>query len=98
MPNLVNARVILKFNNSFLLQKSFSSLCSIFILNLFTVYELNNWPLNPTKNFPLKNCLFRIVKLERTKFDQEGSWNFGNDFARNIVISSVEVVMKVTYM
>ena len=98
MPNLVNARVILKFNNSFLLQKSFSSLCNIFILNLFIVFGLNNWPLNPTNNFPPKNCLFCIVKLERTKFDQEGSWSFGNDFARNIVLSSVEIVMKVTYM
>ena len=38
MSNLVNGRVILKFNNSCLLQKS-SSLYSNFILNLYTVYE-----------------------------------------------------------
>ena len=35
------------------------------ILNLYVVYELNNWPRNPTNNFTLKNCLLGTVKLTR---------------------------------
>ena len=54
MSNLANGREILKFNNSVLVQKSSSSLYKNFILNLYIVYELNNWPRNPTNTFPLK--------------------------------------------
>ena len=57
MSNLANGRVILKFNNSVLLQKKFSLWYSNFILNLHIVYELNKWP--------LKNSLFGTVKLVR---------------------------------
>ena len=42
MPNLANGRIILKFNNSVLVQKNSSSLYSNFILNLYIVYKLNN--------------------------------------------------------
>ena len=49
--NLANDIVILKFNNSVLVQKSYSSLYSNFILNLYIVYKLNNWPHNLTNNF-----------------------------------------------
>ena len=42
MFNLANSRVTLKFNNSALVQKSSSSLCRNFILNLDINYELNN--------------------------------------------------------
>ena len=51
----------------------------------------------------LKNCLFGTFKLTRKTikkkfvyngwgiaFDKVGSWNFGNDFARNIVIFGVD--------
>ena len=41
MSNLANGRVDLKFNNSVLVQKRFSSLYSNFILNLYIAYELN---------------------------------------------------------
>ena len=54
MSSLANGRVILKFNNSVLVQKRSFSLYSSFILNLYIVYELNNTPRNPTNNFPLK--------------------------------------------
>ena len=103
MPNSINGRVILKFNNSVLVQKSSSSLYSSFILNLYIVYELNNWPRNPTNNFLLRNCLFGTVKLVRnaakikftencpgTAFDGEASWSFDNDFARNALIFGVD--------
>ena len=38
ISNLVNGRVILKFNNSVLMQKNFSSSYSNFILNLYICY------------------------------------------------------------
>ena len=63
MSNLANGGVTLKFNNSVLVQKSSSSLYSVFISNFCKFCELNNWQRNPTNNFPLKNCLFVTVKL-----------------------------------
>ena len=90
MSDLANDTVILKFDNSVLEQTSSSSLHSNFFLNLYIVYEINNWPRNPTNNFSLKNCLFGTVKLVRNAikdifiynvwgiaFDGEGSWRFG---------------------
>ena len=103
MSNLTNGRVILKFNNSVLVQKNSSSLCSNVIINLYIVYELNNWPRNHINTFPLKNCLFDTVSLVRNArkskfiyngwgiaFDGKGSWSFGNDFSRNSVIFGVD--------
>ena len=49
MSNLANEKVILKSNNSVLVQKFFSSIYSI-ISNLYIAYELNTWPHNPTNN------------------------------------------------
>ena len=63
MSNLAITRVILKFNNSVLVQKISSSLYNSFILSLSLVYELHKWQRNPTNNFTLKNCLFGIVAL-----------------------------------
>ena len=48
MSNLAYGRVILTFNNSVLVEKNSSSLYSNFILNLYIVYELNNWPRDPS--------------------------------------------------
>ena len=83
------------------------------ILNLYIVYELNNWPCNPTNNFPLKIFLFGKVKLVRnaTKnklvyngqgiaFDGEGMGCFGNDFGRNIVtfgVNNTSIIKKITF-
>ena len=53
--NLVNDRVNF-FKYSF-------SLYSNLTLNLYIVYELNNWQHNHTNNIPLKGCLFGVVKL-----------------------------------
>ena len=75
MANLANCRVILKFTNSVLIQKLFSSLYSNFILNLYIVYELNNWPLHPTDNFTLKNCLFDTVNLTKNADKSKFSYN-----------------------
>ena len=103
MSNLANGRVIVKFNNSVLVKKRFSSLYSYLIINLYIVYELNNWPHNPTNNFPIKYCLFRTVKLVRNvikskftyngreiAFDGKCLWSFGSAFARNVEILGVD--------
>ena len=56
MSNLANGRVNLKVNNAVLVQKSFSSLYSNFILNLYIVYKLSTWLRSPANNYTLKNC------------------------------------------
>ena len=50
MSNLANDRVILKFNNTLLVQKKSSAFHSNSILNLYIVYELNSWSRNSTNN------------------------------------------------
>ena len=99
MSKLANGRVKSKFKNSALVQKSFSSLYSNFILSLYIVYELNTWPSNPSNKFTLTHCLFATLKLARNAdksyftcnspriaFVGQDSSIFGNDFARNVVI------------
>ena len=67
------------------------------------VYDLDNCPKIPLRNFTLKICLFgatNIVKAsEKSKFvysgygiifDAKGNWNFDNDFARNVIIFDVD--------
>ena len=94
MSNFANLTILF----SVLVQKN-SSLFSNFIFNLYIVYELNNWPRNPTNNFSLENCSFGTVKSVRNTikskfiynrrgiaFDGEGSRCFGNDYAGNVVI------------
>lgn len=62
------------------------------IINLYMVYELNNWPNNPNNNFTLKNILIGTVRLtwnaikskfiyicQGMAFDRAGSWHFGNN-------------------
>ena len=78
------------------MQNSFSSLYSNFILNLFIVYEFDNWSRNPTNNFPLKKLVRNAIKIKFTligrgiAFDGEGSWSFDDDSARNVVIFGVD--------
>ena len=67
MSNLANGKVNLKFNNSVLAQTNSSSLYSNFILNLYIVYELNDWLHDPSNNFSLKNCLFGTVIKKRNQ-------------------------------
>lgn len=32
---------------------------------VYIVYDLENWPINPSNNVSIKNCLFRAAKLTR---------------------------------
>ena len=103
MSNLVNGKIILKFNNSVLVQNICSSLYSNFNLNLYICYELNTWPSSPTNNITLRNCLFGTVKLTRNAgknkftyngrgiaFDGKGFWSFDKDNVRNVIIFGVD--------
>ena len=75
MSNLANGRINLKFKTSVLKLKMFSSLYSDFNLNIYIVYELSNWPHNPTNNFKLKNYLFGTVKLVRNAIKSKFMYN-----------------------
>ena len=61
MSNLNNRKVILKFNNSALMLKNFSSLYSNFILNSYIVYELNAWPRNRTNSIKTNDIEKKIT-------------------------------------
>ena len=69
------------------------------IVNFYIVYELYNWPRNPTNNFNFKKCLFgatsKVKKSDKEKYAYSGywitfnsisSWSFYNDYARNVII------------
>ena len=73
------------------------------IENVYIIYDLNNWPINPLNNFTLKNCLSGATNIAKNgdeskyvysgyviTFDCTGSWCFGNGFARNVVILGVD--------
>ena len=66
---MTNDIVSLKFSNSVLMQKKYFSLYSNFILDLYIVYKLNNWPRNSINHFTRTNYLFGAVKL-RTDADK----------------------------
>ena len=59
--NFVNPKVSIEFNIEF----NSSSFYNNFIFNLYQIYELNNWLLNPKNNFTLKHLLVGTVKLIR---------------------------------
>ena len=103
MFNLANCRENVTFNNFVLVPKFFSSLYSTSILNLYIFHKLNTSSRSATNNISLKDCLFGTVKLTRSggkskfddnargmAFDGKGSWSFGKDFARNVVIFGID--------
>ena len=36
------------------------------MFNVYTVYDLDAWPRNPTNNFKFKNCLFGATHIVKT--------------------------------
>ena len=73
------------------------------IVNVYIVYDLDARLRNPTKNFKFKNCLFGATNIVKNSdkekcvysgygitFDSAGSWNFGNNFVRNVIIFDVD--------
>ena len=78
MSNLGNGGVILKFNNSVLVQKSSCSLYSYFkFIHSIVKLVRNAIKSKFSHNGPI------------TAFDGEGSWSFDYGFARNVVIFGV---------
>ena len=71
---------------------------SLKTINAYIVYDLDNCPKKLLRNFKLRFLLgaINIVKeSDKEKymytgygiaFDVKSDWNFGNDFARNVVI------------
>ena len=72
------------------------------IANVYIAYDLDAWPRNHS-NSKLKNCLFEAIYVLKNSdiekyaysgygitFDSVGSWSFGNDFDRNVVIFYVD--------
>ena len=73
--------------------------CATRIVNVYILHEFDTWPEVPLNNFKLKNCLFTATNIVKNSakekwsyrvygiaFDGTGSWNFGNDCAKNVVI------------
>ena len=73
------------------------------IVNVYIVYDLDDWPKNYLRNFTLKNCLFGVNNIVKSNnkekyaysgqgiaFDGKGEWSFGNYTARNIIIFRVD--------
>ena len=72
-------------------------------MNACIVYDLDAWPRNPNNNIKFKNCLLGATSIVKNSnkekwvycgygiiFDGAGSWNFGNDFPRNVIIFGVD--------
>ena len=98
MSNLVDGRKILILK-IFFSEKEFFFIVYSLYFNLYIVHEFtNNWPRNPTNNFPLTIGSVKLVRNaikskficngRRIAFDEEGYCNFGNDYARGVDNSS----------
>ena len=95
LPNVkyFGYKIEIQFNNTLLVieQNNYASR----IVRFYIVYDLNNSPKNPLRNFTLKSYLFggtNIVKINDKEkyvyssygiaFCGKGEWSFGNDLAR----------------
>ena len=88
---------IIKFNNSILAAEQNTN--AIKLLNVYIVYDLDDRPKISHTNFKVGNCFFVATNVvENTDkekwmysgygkaFDGASSLNFGNDFAKNVII------------
>ena len=82
MSNLANGRVILKYNNSVLVQNFFSSLCSD-PTNNFTLKNCLFGTIKFTRNVDISKFTYNCWGIA---FDGKGYWSFENDPARNVII------------
>ena len=73
------------------------------IVHVYSIYDLDAWPRNPTDNFKFKNCLFGATNIVKNNdkekyvysghgitFDNAGSSSFDSDFARNVIIFGLD--------
>ena len=55
-------RIGIQFNNSVLVvEQNYATK----IVNAYIVYDLDDWPKNPKRNFKLKNCLFDVTNIRK---------------------------------
>ena len=79
--------------------------CATRTVNVYILYEFDTCSEVPLNNFKLKNCLFGATNIVKNSdkekwlyrgygvtFDGAGSWNFGNDCAKNVVILLLIIV------
>ena len=60
---------------------------AIKLVHAYIAYELDTWPKVPLNNFSDKpKCVYSGYGIA---FGGAGSWSFGNEFARNVVIFGV---------
>ena len=66
-------------------------------LNAYIVYDLDNWPKSPFRKF-LFGATNKVKHSGKERyvysgyeigFDGKGEWDFGNDFAQNVVTFGV---------
>ena len=68
------------------------------IVNVYIVYDLDNWPKNLLRKFTPKNCLFEVTNIVRNSdkekcvysgygitFDGRGEWSFNKYTTRNVI-------------
>ena len=73
------------------------------IVNAYINCETGTWPNKSIRNFTLKNCLVGATIIVKNSdkekwiyngygiaFDGNGTWSFGNGYARNVVIFGVD--------
>ena len=73
------------------------------IVNAYINCDTGTWPNKSIRNFTLKNCLVGATIIVKNSdkekwiyngygiaFDGNGTWSFGNGYARNVVIFGVD--------
>ena len=94
-------RIVITFDKDPLAVEQNNYLTKIVII--YTLFDLDDQQKSPTNNFKFKNCLFgatNIVKNSHKEkyvsneygitFDTAGSWHFGNNFVRSVVIFGID--------
>ena len=65
-------------------------------VNFCIVYDLDAWPKILLRSLTLKSCLFieknesSVYKGYGIVFDGNGEWSFGNNYARKVIIFSID--------
>ena len=99
LPNLffLKKMIVIQFNSTPLAvdQNNYKTKT----VNVYIVYDLDNWPKVPLRNFAIKDCLFGAINVVKNSdkgnyvyscygiaFDGKGLCSFGNGETRNVVI------------
>ena len=77
--------------------------CLTKTVNVYIVYDLDDWSKLPIENFTLQNCLFGATNIVKNSdkekqedsgygiaFDGKGEWSSDNDYTKNVIIFGVD--------